>query len=773
MQFVLGAVGSAIGGPIGGMIGSAIGSYIDNQYLFPVKTEGPRLEDLSVSASTYGKAVPLIYGPGVRLAGNIIWSTPLKETKSKRKISGKGGPATKVTEYTYSASVAVLLGEGEIAGIKKIWANNKLIWERNNPLIGSDPVFLLPGVAVQWSALRCYPGSRTQLPDPDIQSDKGIGLTPAYRGSAYVVIANMQLADYGNRIPNLEFLVVGQEKATTGMVVEDIILRCGLDKNLASTVALSDDILGYAIGRETTGTGGIKPLATAFNFDISEVGGAFRAQSRTANIAGTIPLEDFGATAASASQPDDYTWSREMVTSLPREAAVTYSDAERDFQPNTQTQRRSEGSSQNNLSLELAMTLTPDMANTVVTRLLWETWTSQQSLETAVTDRWLGLEPGRSYLVETPAGWEPLRLTKATRGANGIHRLTLVRDSADVYSSPIGGAHAPTPEQPVRQPGISEVVLLDLPLLVDADQPKESGFYVGVIAESEGWRGAEVLRSGSADGMYEPIMQTGYDLVAGWVEAATPAPPSGYDSATDFDLTTVIRVALIREDMTLASVSDADLDAGLNAMYLGPRSGQGGEVLQFGIATFVSPGVYDLSRLRRGQRGTEFAWTHPADSFAVMLEQAALSRVDFGYASVGQPAWFKAVSILTSEDGVATTIWTNGGAGLRPYAPVDLDIDGSTGGDIEVFWTRRSRIGQGVVPPPLAEEFERYQVEIRNAAGTATVRSVEVSDATSWVYTTAMQIADFGAPVSSLTWRVAQISAAYGFGTFATWQGAI
>lgn len=773
MQFVLGTVGTYIGGPIGGQIGSMIGSYIDNEFLFPVKTEGPRLEDLSVSASTYGKAIALIHGPKVRMAGNIIWATPLKETKSKRKVSGKGGPSTKVTEYTYSASVAVLLGEGEIAGIRKIWANNKLIWESDTPLMGPDTTPPSAGTATAWSALRVYPGDLAQLPDPTVQADKGVDLTPAYRGYAYVVIADMQLADFGNRIPNLEFLVVGQERATTGSIVADLIQRCGLDRNLASTLVLSDEVLGYAIGRETTGTGGIRPLATAFDFDIAEVGGAFRAQSRTSSIAAVIPMSDIGATAAAASQPDDYTWSRVPVTTLPKESAVTYSDAERDFQPNTQSQRRSEGSSDNNLSVDLAITMTADHAQKVATRLLWETWTSQQSLDTAVTDRWLSLEPGRSYLVETPAGWEPLRLSKSTRGANGIQRITLVRDRAEVYSSPVGGAHAPTPPQEVVQPGVSELILLDLPLLLDADQPKEAGFYLGVLAPSKGWRGAEVMRSSTQTGVYDPIAQTGYDLVAGWVEEPTPAPAAGYDSATDFDDVTVIRVQLVRDDMSLSSVTDADLISGLNGLYLGPRGGQGGEVLQFGVATFVSPGVYDLSHLKRGQRGTEFAWTHPADSFAVLLEQAALARVDFGYGAVGQPAWFKAVSILTNEQDSVAFQWTNGGSGLRPYSPVDLDLDGSTGGDLELLWTRRSRIGQGIEPPPLGEEFERYLVEIRNAAGTSTVRSVEVADVQSFTYTTAMQTLDFGGPVSSLRWRVAQISAAYGPGTFANWSGAV
>ena len=111
------AIGAAIGGPIGaaigGYIGQAIGSMIDNE-LFPSKAEGPRLNDLTVTSSTYGQPLPLIFGPENRLAGNIIWSSGLIETKRKVKQGGKGGPVVQTTEYSYRSSIAVAVGEGRL-----------------------------------------------------------------------------------------------------------------------------------------------------------------------------------------------------------------------------------------------------------------------------------------------------------------------------------------------------------------------------------------------------------------------------------------------------------------------------------------------------------------------------------------------------------------------------------------------------------------------------------------------------------------------------------
>jgi hypothetical protein len=83
------AVGSLFGMPqLGWIAGAAIGGL-----LFPAKgpsTEGPRLGDLSVLSSAYGMSIPIIYGT-MRVAGNMIWSSGLREVKRTQKGGGKGG----------------------------------------------------------------------------------------------------------------------------------------------------------------------------------------------------------------------------------------------------------------------------------------------------------------------------------------------------------------------------------------------------------------------------------------------------------------------------------------------------------------------------------------------------------------------------------------------------------------------------------------------------------------------------------------------------------
>ena len=58
---VLGTVGRAIGGPLGGALGALLGNRIDRAVLGGTR-EGPRLTELAVQTSSYGTAIPLVFG---------------------------------------------------------------------------------------------------------------------------------------------------------------------------------------------------------------------------------------------------------------------------------------------------------------------------------------------------------------------------------------------------------------------------------------------------------------------------------------------------------------------------------------------------------------------------------------------------------------------------------------------------------------------------------------------------------------------------------------
>jgi hypothetical protein len=185
-----------------------------------INLQGPRMGDLKVQSSTYGNAIPIVYG-SIRLAGNMIWSTPIIETAhvTSQESGGKGFGGSQTvnnTNYTYSQSFAIALCEGEIIGVRKIWANGEIIYN----VADDADIHTLAASNANTAGIRFYTGSETQLPDARIQADVGAANCPAYRGLAYVVFEDLQLADYGNRTPNLEFEVIGAGAITSSPWVQ-------------------------------------------------------------------------------------------------------------------------------------------------------------------------------------------------------------------------------------------------------------------------------------------------------------------------------------------------------------------------------------------------------------------------------------------------------------------------------------------------------------------------------------------------------------------------
>lgn len=177
------------------MYAYGIGSTVET-LVNPPTVEGPRLDDLKTQLSTYGAPIPFEYGTN-RHAGTIIWPKTLTAVESKHEESGKGGP-DQVT-YTYALSLAVLVCEGPIAGIRRIWANKKIIYDVSSTITGAttDPAV---------SGLRIYLGTETQTADPLITAQDGA--SPAYLGYAYVVFENYDVTEWGGRAPQFEFEVL-------------------------------------------------------------------------------------------------------------------------------------------------------------------------------------------------------------------------------------------------------------------------------------------------------------------------------------------------------------------------------------------------------------------------------------------------------------------------------------------------------------------------------------------------------------------------------------
>lgn len=746
-SYALGSIGSYFGGPIGGFIGATIGSMIDNK-LFPSKVEGPRLGDLRVTGASYGAIMPVIYGR-VRTSGLLLWSSSLIETATETD-SGKGGPSVTQTEYSYRASVAIGLCEGVIDHVEKIILNGKVVYDS------------VTGVT-DWglySDVQVYPGNLSQLPDPTIESYEGVGNVPGYIGTAYIVISDLQLADFGNRLPNFEFVLVKNAAESLPAVILDICGRCGLDPNTISTSSLQDrQVRGFAIGSASSGVGALQPLALAYNFDIAEESGSLRFLDREKAVSGSI-IEDYLAGHDAANdRPELIRWERQRVTNLPQEASCIYLEDGRDLQQGTQRTERQAGSANNNLSASLALVLTPDEAREIADRMLWEAWTAMQTATAATDDRCHWIEAGKSYVFPTPAGFESLRVTDTVRGANGVIELMLARDRNQIYIASSQGAPSSVPANEPALPGDTELILLDAPLLLEAND--DPGFYWATGALEPGWRGMQLLRSTDLGVTYDPVNTNGRRAVIGTLETALGSVAQS--NAWDYGNTLTVR--LLFPDHSLASLTELGVLNGGNAAWIGDWDGADGEIIQFADAVQVSDDLWELSTFLRARKGTDYAIGNSLVGHAfVLLQPTNIRRSDFGAGDWNKSRLYKPVSLLTTEAGTTPQSFVNTGESKRPLSLVNpIGIrDGS--GDVTMQFDRRSRYpqpGVGNGPLPLAEESEAYELEILD--GAVVVRT-ETLSTPEYYYSAANQTSDGLTPGDPVSGSIYQISGSAGRG---------
>jgi len=139
----------------------------------------------------------------------------------------------------------------------------------------------------------------------------------------------------------------------------------------------------------------------------------------------------------------------------------------------------------------------------------------------------------------------------------------------------------------------------------------------------------------------------------------------------------------------LASRDENEVLAGANRVAVETDSGAW-EIIAFAEAELIAPGMYRLSRLLRGQGGTDHAIGAASAGNRVLLLDTRTIAEDV------DPAWLGAIAELRCFAGRADAEGTVAQASIDlatilPLRPVHLGAIGQTGGDIALSWVRRSR----------------------------------------------------------------------------------
>lgn len=508
---------------------------------------------------------------------------------------------------------------------------------------------------------------------------------------------------------------------------------------------LGDGPDGYVVDRPMAPRAMLDPLALTYAFEAMEQDGVLRFRQRGG--APVVELDEDDLVLPDEAAPATLT--RTQESDLPREVSIAFTDIGNDYQRAAAASRRLVGGASRVAHADLAM-----VTNDAEAERRAEIW---------LQDLWAGRE--RASFALPPSRLSLALGDVAGLTVNGRRRLIEIQEISDTESRAVT-ARAIDPEvfdlalspprrrAPVLPAALGPVhaLVLDLPALTSEQPPVLAR--LAVFADP--WPGPVAVWV-SHDGLSysRAAMALAPSIVGETLDALAAGPTARWHNAT-------VRVRLYGG--ALASVSDSALLAGANAAAVQRADGLW-EVLQFAGAELIGDRTYILSRLLRGQAGSERGIGAPLLTGApfVLLDEHVPTLAS-GLDALERTLQLRVVA-AGRDHGDASALAltaTPQATALMPLAPVHVKA-ARAGSGVTFSWIRRTRIDgdSWVGEVPLGEDGEHYALDV--LSGASVVRTLSVTAPTA-LYATADEIADFGAAQTSLHVRVTQVSATVGRG---------
>jgi GTA TIM-barrel-like domain/Putative phage tail protein len=527
--------------------------------------------------------------------------------------------------------------------------------------------------------------------------------------------------------------------------VAQILADAGVTEYDAS--ALRDWTDGYVIDRPMSPRAALEPLGAAFAFEAATDGGLLSFRPR-----GGPPVAELGED--DLVMPDKGAPARlvrAQETELPNDISLGFTDLAQDYRRAAVTSRRLVGGSAKTAHADLATVMDRAAAERRANIWLQDLWAGREQASFAVPPSRLGLVPGDVVGVTIGGRRRLLEIRELVEsGARDISARSI---DPEVFAVPLTPPRRRAPALPAAV-GPAEVVLLDLPTLPADATPVL--LRAAIVADP--WPGPVAVWR-SFDGVaFERVAVAMAPATVGETLDALPAGPTGR-----FHANSGFRVRLYRG--ALASLGDAAVLAGANAAAVVQPDGSA-EVIQFARAELVGERTYAISRLLRGQAGSEWAMGRPLAAgarFVILDENVTTLAHGIGLLSRTMQLRVVAADRSHGDPTAVACVATPQATALRPLAPVHLRARRGAGG-VTLSWIRRTRRdgdSWATLDQPLGEDGEAYAIDILSGANV--VRSLAAAQPSA-LYPAADELADFGAPQASLAVRVAQLSATVGRG---------
>ncbi|TWF56995.1 baseplate multidomain protein megatron [Neorhizobium alkalisoli] len=531
--------------------------------------------------------------------------------------------------------------------------------------------------------------------------------------------------------------------ATLADTFSAILTDQGFDDFDVSSV--SGDLGGYVQADVTSARALLEPLMEVFQVDAAEDGGILNFRSR---LRASLAPRDISVL---GDVEDESLWSetRAHDSDLAADAVLNFYNPVLDYEQASVRSRRTPSAGDRTAAYALPATLAEEAAQTAVETLPRAQRVARRSIGISISPADIAVEPGDA--IRLPGLVDGTFVVE--RIEDGAFRRIEARHHAALPPTSVPRTTKRKSTGSSASAGFAPILhFLDLPRLSTASAEN----FACVAAYAKPWRRIALSSSATVEGYRQRVILDRPARI-GALTADLSAGVSGR-----FQRGQAVEVNLLFDG--LASADPLSVLGGENRIAVRAENGAW-EILGFLSAEEISTGIWRLTGLLRGLAGTEDAMLAGAIAGAacVVLDDAVLP-LGLLTEERGRSLNWLAESLGGATERYGPVVFAGGERAETPLSPVHLRGRRQADGSIRFSWTRRGRIdadGWEASDIPLDEPFERYRVELLD--GSAVRRTVDV-DASSFTYSAADEIADFGSRRSMIDLRIRQMGRAVALG---------
>ena len=628
--------------------------------------------------------------------------------------------------------------------------------------------------------VRFYYGTRTQLADPTIVEVEGpvVGAANvvAFRNIAYMFIEDLELTDFGNLVPNFQFVVEPDEDDSLAACITEACLDAGLSVAEIDVSAIpTTQKLGGSILR------GVQPVRTAlqpwmlaYHLTSQQRGGVIKLLPRTATA--LVPLT--GKTVAfspGSESPRPARVSEVGDQQVQQYTQLKYVNPDNKWQSGMVKAAGSVVLSANVATLDSEMTLTKDEAQRLVNTIFeLGRISARRSIIFDLPPSYLARvnESDRSSHQIFGQDWEFV-ITRMEEGENGVIACEGIEEDLEAFTQTavaegtlglVVSGGGDTARNSQAAPALIPL-LLDLPPLVDehVDVP---GFYVGAAAGITGvpWRGFALFESWNPDADYDKVGEFDVRATLGRVLAIPLGWPSVDHRLVDY--ASRIQVELTNPADTLSSVPEEDMLRGRNRFLIGQEIVGVATWTLLSLDAYTGLRTYEGSVLSRGIKDTfELMNSHVLNERFVRLDRG-IYFVRHAASRINEERYYKAVAGGGFVAEADPELFAPVGATVMPFRPVYISGRRNGSNDLIVTWDRQARRTIQVLEQaaPIDQELERYKFRVLPGIASETalretiVLIADGSSARTWTYTASNQLLDGITPGNPVHLEIVQMS---------------